>query len=98
MISREACRGCRDDFYNGRVNIDGGTRCWSAKDGRMVTRFKIGHWVAPTTPGAFEKVRVPSCYHQPGVFAYYKTLPDFVKVSDLRKRRPETPQLPREGR
>lgn len=87
MIPLRACSGCRDSFYNGRQNIDGGTRCWSAKTGTMVTRYKIGTFVTPTTKGAFTKVRVPSCFHQPGQYAYYSELPGFVKASDLNKAR-----------
>jgi hypothetical protein len=83
MIPEKRCTGCRDDFYNGRKNLDGGTRCWSAKTGRMVKRYRIGHWTTPTTPGAFAEVIVPSCYHQPGQYAYYERLPDFVLASDV---------------
>ena len=82
MIRLEQCRGCTDDFYNGRVNIGGGTRCWSAKDGRMGTRYRIGTWTAPTEKFAFTEVRVPSCYHSRG-YAYYASLPDFVKREDV---------------
>lgn len=85
MIPVEACRGCRSDFYNGRQNFGGGTRCWSAEKGEMVTRYRIGWWTQPGTKGAYTKVKVPSCYHQPGVAAYHKELPSFVKASDLNR-------------
>jgi hypothetical protein len=79
VIPRDKCKGCRDDFYNCRQNLDGSTRCWSAKDGKMVTRYRLHWWTAPTVPGAFEKVRVPSCYHQPGQYAYYEQLPSCAR-------------------
>lgn len=82
MIPIEQCQGCYDDFYNHRTNIDGKSRCWSAKTGRMVRRFAIGKWTEPTEPRAFEEVRKPSCYHQQSV-AFYDTLPNFVKISDV---------------
>ncbi len=84
MIALPACRGCRNDFYNQPGHALDGKRCWSAKDGTMVTRFKIGTWTQPDTKGAFTKVKVPSCYHQQG-FAFYSSLPDFVKASDLNR-------------
>ena len=70
MIRPEACKGCRNDFYNHDGHALDGKRCWSAKDGRMVTRYRLHWWTPPLTPGAFTEVRVPSCYHQPGQYAY----------------------------
>ena len=78
-IARAACSGCRDDFYNTRGD---GQRCWSAKTGKMVTRWKLSWWTAPTVPGAFSKVTVPSCYHQPGRFAFSDKLPDCARKAD----------------
>jgi hypothetical protein len=57
----------------------------------MVNRYSIGTWTAPTAPGAFTKVRVPSCYHQSGVY-YQKTLPDFVDPKTVQR---ESKRLPR---
>lgn len=85
MITREQCRGCNDDFYNGRTNIGGDDRCWSAKGGRMAKRYAIGTWTAPTVPFAFTEVRVPSCYRQKGTH-YTDKLPDFVKLSEVASR------------
>jgi hypothetical protein len=87
MIPRKACRGCHDDFYNGRKNCDGSDRCWSAKAGKMATRYRIHYMTAPTVKGAFTKVRVPSCYRQVNAYVYYDKLPDFVKVGDLNRAR-----------
>lgn len=86
MIPLSACGGCRDDFYNGH-NPMGVKRCWLAKDGRMVTRYRIGWWTQPTSPGAFTKVRVPNCYHQPGVAAYCADLPSYVRAADLNRKK-----------
>lgn len=79
MIPLARCSGCRDDFYNN------GTRCWSAKTGRMVTRYAIGTWTMPSQPGAFTEVSVPSCYHRDGTH-YYDRVPDFVKSEDIVRR------------
>lgn len=80
MITKEACRGCREDFYNTRGD---GQRCWSAESGKMVTRYRLGWWTRPTEPGAFTEVLVPSCYRQPGTAAYIERLPDFVRQEDV---------------
>lgn len=85
MIPRDACHGCRDDFYNGRTNLDGSDRCWSAKTGKMMTRYRIYYMTAPTQKGAFTKVRAPSCYHQVNNCVFYNSLPSFVKPSDLNR-------------
>lgn len=87
MIPREKCSGCRDDFYNGRANCDGNDRCWSAKTGKMVKRYRIHYMTAPTQKGAFTKVTVPSCYHQANGYCFYENLPSFVKPSDLNRER-----------
>jgi hypothetical protein len=83
MIPADKCKGCRNDFYNGRQNFEGNTRCWSAKDGRMVKRYRLHWWTPPTQKGAFTEVTVPSCYHQPGQYSYSDKLPSFVKASDV---------------
>jgi len=80
MISRAACRGCHDDFYNGPES-----RCWSAKTGRMKTRYRIHYLTAPTVKGAITKVRAPSCYRQVNAMYYFDTLPSFVRPSDLNR-------------
>lgn len=82
MISREACSGCHNDFYNIPGHAIDGKRCWSAKDGKMMTRYQIGTHTMPASPGAFQQVRKPSCYHRNGS-AYYNSLPDFVKLADV---------------
>lgn len=81
MIPREACNGCHDDFYN-RAD----SRCWSAKSGRMRTRYAIHYMTAPTEPRAFAEVRKPSCYRQSNALVFYDKLPDFVKLADVVRR------------
>lgn len=76
------CRGCRNDFYNGRENING-RDCWSLKTAKLVTRYEIHRDSLPTVPGAFKKVRVHDCYHAPPMF-YFEKLPNFVKPKDVR--------------
>lgn len=71
------CRGCRNDFYNGKQNALGAD-CWSLKDAKVVTRWKLAWWTQPTVPRAFEEVRTYDCHHETGQFAFYKALPDFA--------------------
>lgn len=82
MIPRNACHGCYDDHYNQPGNTCVGDRCWSAKTGKMMTRYAIGIHTMPASPGAFHQVRKPSCFKRNGT-AYYNSLPDFVKLSDV---------------
>lgn len=80
MIPRHNCVGCRDDFYNNPES-----RCWSAKDGVMKTRYRIHFMQVPTAKGAFTQVKAPSCYHQVNAYVYSDSLPSFVKASDLNR-------------
>lgn len=77
--SKGLCAGCREDYYN--QTKPGG--CWLYKEAKVVTRYRIGWWVQPATPGAFTKVKMLECYSRPGEFGHYKELPDFaVDVQD----------------
>jgi hypothetical protein len=78
MITREQCRGCHDDFYNREDS-----RCWSAKTGKMMTRFQIHINQRPAEKGAYMKVKRPSCYHLVGSYVFQNRLPDFVKLEDV---------------
>lgn len=82
MIRRDACKGCREDHYNQPGNSTEG-RCWSAKTGEMVKRFRLGWWTQPDAKGAYTEVTVPDCYNQRGQYAYHARLPDFVKAEDV---------------
>jgi hypothetical protein len=77
----EYCPGCRDDFYNGQNRI-GVTQCWSLKSAKVVTRYRLGWWTAPTAPGAFTKVTTNSCHYATGRYAHYTELPDFVTADE----------------
>lgn len=68
------CMGCRNDFYNGKNGI-GVARCWSLDTAQVVTRYRIGWWTTPTSPGAFTKVETLDCHEAPGQYAQYKELP-----------------------
>ena len=74
---KDLCAGCRNNFYNQPGKSTSG-ECWSLKSAKVVTRYKLGWWTAPTQPGAFKEVKVLSCYHQPGQAAYYDHLPEFA--------------------
>ena len=85
---RKYCAGCRDDFYNQQGGMDG-KGCWLFKTAETVTRYRLHWWTAPTVPGAFDKVKINSCHHEPGQFAFYKELPSFaVKSPHAKKRKP----------
>jgi hypothetical protein len=75
--SKSLCVGCRDNFYNGG-NPLGVKECWSYKSAKVVTRYRIGWWTAPTEPGAFTKVKTLDCHHAPGQYGHYEKLPDFA--------------------
>lgn len=77
---QQYCAGCRDDFYNHRESpgFDGATKCWSLKNAEVVTRFRIGYWTTPDTPGAFTEVRTLNCHRAPGQYAHYEKLPNFA--------------------
>jgi hypothetical protein len=75
-----ACRGCRNDYYNGGAGLNG--KCWSLDDAKIVVRFKIHRDQVPTLPRAFERVKVPNCYHK-SEWSFVDRLPDFVKVKDV---------------
>ena len=77
---QQYCTGCRDDFYNHRdePGFDGATKCWSLKTAKVVTRYRLHWWTAPTVPGAFTKVTTLSCHNAPGKYAHYEKLPTFA--------------------
>jgi hypothetical protein len=72
--SKLLCAGCTDNFYNQQPQ-----GCWNYDDAKVVTRYRIGWWVAPTEPGAFTKVDTLGCHHAPGKYAHRDKLPDFAK-------------------
>lgn len=77
MSDRKHCIGCDQDFYNGRENFTG-RDCWSRKDAKVVTRFKLEWWTQPDAPGAFQKVQTHDCHTERGKYAFYKELPSFA--------------------
>ena len=76
--SKALCKGCREDYYNGT----GAEECWSYKSAKVVTRFRIGWWTQPDTPGAFTKVKTLKCHFAPGQYGHYDQLPDFAVGRD----------------
>lgn len=71
------CQGCRDDYYNHGGNSTTG-RCWCLDKAQVVTRWRLGWWTTPTTPGAFTQVKTLNCHNAPGQYAHYDKLPVFV--------------------
>lgn len=84
MNKQQYCAGCYNDFYNRTGNSTTG-KCWRSPATKIVTRFRLAWWTAPTEPGAFTKVKTLSCHHEPGRFAFEKKLPDFI-TKEERKR------------
>jgi len=87
MIDIKHCQGCVDDFYNGNNEI-GVTRCWSLKTAVLVTRYRIGVWTMPLSPGAFREMRVPNCYRAQGYAFTEKPHPEAVDVVRIRSGKP----------
>ncbi len=75
--STRLCRGCMDDFYNGNNEL-GVKVCLYLKNARPVTRYAIGTWTLPATPGAFRAVKVYSCYRTESTsgISHYDKPPD----------------------
>lgn len=73
--TKDLCRGCRNDFYNG----EGAEECWSYKDAEVCVRYRIHWWTAPTVPGAFQKVTTLKCWHAPGQQSQVEQLPECAK-------------------
>lgn len=70
------CQGCRDNFYNHGNNPLGVSQCWMLKKAKVVTRWKLGWWTSPVTPGAFVQIKTYNCHHAPGQYALCEKLPD----------------------
>lgn len=68
------CRGCRNDFYNGR-NSFGVAQCWSLKSAKVVKLWRQPWWTQTDAPGALVQVKTFNCHHETGRFAFLKELP-----------------------
>ena len=75
------CRGCRDDFYNGK-NPLGVKSCWLLPKATLLTRYRPHRDSMPGSKGAFTEMTRPSCYGESG-FCFYSKLPEFVKPEDV---------------
>ena len=60
--SLEMCAGCRDNFYNGRENCDGGSTCWSFKSAEVVDKVGYSSRDVGYGPDVIMK-RTLSCWH-----------------------------------
>lgn len=72
--TKQMCRGCRDDFYNGQ----GAQECWLFKDAKVVKRWRIGWWTQMDKTENFSKVVTLSCFNAPGKYALCKQLPQHL--------------------
>lgn len=84
MGDKSKCVGCEQDFYNGK-NPMGVQECWSLKTAKMVTRYRLGYWTAPTVPGAFQKMKAYHCRSEKG-YVFYDQLPSFAKPAPASQR------------
>lgn len=75
MMDKRHCVGCKDNFYN-----CGDRECWSLKNARLITRYRI-HMDAPMGKRSnFTKVTVPNCFYGGGYsgdqYALVNSIPD----------------------
>ena len=75
MNKEQYCAGCRNDYYNHDGNGMGGGKCWSLKEAKVVTRYRLGWWTQPLNAKCFRKVKTLDCHSAPGKYAHYKELP-----------------------
>lgn len=81
-MDKSHCSGCSDDFYN-HDNRSMTGECWLLKTAHMTTKFRIGVWTMPLSPGAFTEVRVPNCYRQKGRCYVVSPHPEAVETVRL---------------
>jgi hypothetical protein len=77
METTKHCPGCRNDFYNGNNEL-GVKRCWSLKDAKLVTRFRLSINTPMSQKSGYVKTRVPDCYHENG-FVYLNEIPNYAE-------------------
>lgn len=75
--SKSMCSGCRDDYYNRPGNSTTG-ECWCYAKAKVVRRWRIHWWTAPTVPQAYTEVETLACHREPGQYAFHEQLPDFA--------------------
>ncbi len=61
MIDVKHCKGCYNDFYNGRQNFNGKNYCWSREKATLVPRLLIHINQAPPY-NRTKTETVPDCY------------------------------------
>ncbi len=77
MKNDDLCRGCNDDFYNGR-NPHGIEKCWSIESATIETRYRLHINSVPTKRSNFKTLQRPDCYREKG-FVFYTKIPSFAK-------------------
>lgn len=84
-MDKSKCIGCRENFYNQPGNSNTG-ECWLLKSATVKWRWQTGVWTMPLSPGAFQRVRVPSCYRKQGYVYTDKPHPEAVDFKGKRLR------------
>lgn len=60
-MDKKHCSGCKNNFYNGN-NHFGIKECWSLRDAKLVTKYRI-HMNAPmNVKSNYIRVRIPNCF------------------------------------
>ena len=76
-MDKSYCVGCRDDFYNGK-NPYGIPECWSLKDARLVTRFRLHKDTPMSRRSGYDEREVPNCYQEKG-YVYLNQIPEYAE-------------------
>lgn len=63
MMTKNSCRGCRNDFYNGNNNL-GVKECWSFKTAHLIPLLRIS--INEPPPYNKKPTLLPSCRHEAG--------------------------------
>ena len=82
MKTIKYCQGCRNDFYNGKNELDV-KRCWSLGKARLVTRYRISSSAPMNVREAYIRVKTPNCYHSNG-YAYLDAIPPYARTLEER--------------
>lgn len=82
MNDAKLCAGCRNNFYNGNNPYDV-KRCWSVAGAKVITRYRLGISVPMNIREAYQKVKLPDCYHETG-YVFLKEIPSYAQTKKQR--------------
>lgn len=77
-MTKKDCIGCYNNFYNGNNNL-GVKECWSFdRKKKCVTKFRLSIHTPMNIKSAYQKVKIPPCYHMTG-FVHCNQIPDYAR-------------------